>query len=276
MMNWAELFIKEKSISAEEAKQLLGSESFDTYQVVDVRQPKEYEQAHIPGAILIPLSELPDNLSSLDQGAPLIVYCRSGVRSKAACQTLMEAGFDDCFNLDGGILKWQGTEAAGDEEFGLEAFMSGDFSSSFAMAYTMEANLKTFYLSLAEDAAGEAEKKMLFLMAQLEDGHMAKLRNKYHYHPPASKESEEPEGLLEGGIDPAQLRIALAGHLGFGSLENVLHVAMKLEAQAFDLYSRLARKHQDETLRTFFKEMAREEQLHLKQLAKQLDKLLEN
>ena len=276
MMNWTELFTKEKSISADEAKQLLESGSLQNYQVLDVRQPKEYEQSHIPGAILIPLSELPDNLSSLDQDTPLIVYCRSGVRSKAACQTLMEAGFEDCLNMVGGILKWQGAEAAGDEDFGLEAFMSDDFSSSFAMAYTMEANLKTFYLSLADDAGGESEKKMLSHMAQLEDGHMAKLRSKYRHHPPAADGSEEPEGLLEGGIDPAQLRIALAGHLGFGALENVLHLAMKLEAQALDLYSRLARNHQDESLSTFFREMAKEEQLHLKQLAKQLDKLLEN
>ena len=89
-MNWNTLFAKEQTITPAETKHLMGSERFEEYQLLDVRQPKEYEHSHIPGAILIPLSDLTDKLSLLEKKQPVIVYCRSGVRSKAACQIFMQ------------------------------------------------------------------------------------------------------------------------------------------------------------------------------------------
>ena len=273
-MNWNALYSKEQTITPAEAKRLMGSESSREYQLLDVRQPKEYEQSHIPGAILIPLSVLIDNLSLLDKNNPVIVYCRSGVRSKAGCQILVQAGFSDCFNMSGGILKWNGAEATGDEQFGLEYFVKGEFSSAFSMAYQMEFNLKQFYLLISEECSNVAEKKMLYQMAQLEDGHMAKLQSRYKNQYDSSAALEKTAIILEGGIDPDGMRSALAGQLG--SEENVLHLAMKLEAQALDLYSRLAREHNGDEVALFFNEMAHEEQAHLQRLSKQLDKILEN
>ncbi len=273
-MNWNTLFEKEQTITPAETKHLMGSETFADYQLLDVRQPKEYEQSHIPGAILIPLSELTDNLSLLEKKDPVIVYCRSGVRSKAACQILVQSGFTQCFNMVGGILKWQGAEAEGDELFGLDYFVSGNFSSAFAMAYQMELNLKQFYLLLSEDSDTVAEKQMLSQMALFEDGHMAKLQSKYKRQQPLSSPDEIDNGIIEGGIDSADMRSALQGQLG--SAQNVLQLAMKLEAQALDLYSRLARTHKGSEAADFFNEMSLEEQNHLQRLAKQLDKILEN
>ena len=273
-MNWNTLFSKEQTITPAEAKRLMGAGGGNEYQLLDVRQPKEYEQSHIPGAILIPLSDLVDKLSLLDKSNPVIVYCRSGVRSKAGCQILVQAGFSDCFNMSGGLLKWNGAEAIGDEQFGLEYFVNGDFSSTFAMAYQMELNLKQFYLLLSEDCSTDAEKDMLNQMALFEDGHMAKLQSRYKNQYDSSAPLENTAGILEGGIDPDEMRSALAGQLG--SEENVLQLAMKLEAQALDLYSRLAREHKGDEIVLFFNEMAHEEQAHLQRLSKQLDKILEN
>jgi len=273
-MNWNTIFTKEQTITPTEAKRLMGAGEGNEYQLLDVRQPKEYQQAHIPGAILIPLSDLTDNLSLLDRNNPVIVYCRSGVRSTAGCQILLQAGFSDCFNMSGGITKWNGAEAIGDEQFGLEYFVDGDFSSTFSMAYQMELNLKKFYLLLSEDCSSDAEKEMLNQMAQLEDGHMAKLQSRYKNQYDSPPPLEKATGTLEGGIDPGEMRSALAGQLG--SQENVLHLAMKLEAQALDLYSRLAREHKGDEIALFFNEMAHEEQRHLQRLSRQLDKILEN
>jgi rhodanese-related sulfurtransferase/rubrerythrin len=273
-MNWNSLVGKEQTITPAEAKRLMDAEAVDKYQMLDVRQPKEYEQSHIPGATLIPLSDLIYNLSLLDKNNPVIVYCRSGVRSKAGCQILAQAGFSNCFNMSGGILKWNGAEAAGDEQFGLEYFVNGDFSSTFTMAYQMELNLKKFYLLLSEDCSSDAEKEMLSQMALFEDGHMAKLQSRYKNQYDSSAPLEKSPGVLEGGIDPDEMRSALAGQLG--SQENVLQLAMKLEAQALDLYSRLAREHKGDEIALFFNEMAHEEQAHLQRLSKQLDKILEN
>lgn len=73
-MNWLSLFKKNENISAEETRELIDSHPPGTFQILDVRQPKEYEQSHIPGAILIPISELPDRLDELDPTKETIVY----------------------------------------------------------------------------------------------------------------------------------------------------------------------------------------------------------
>ena len=60
--------------SAEKIRKFLKEKSTDEYNLVDVRQPKEYEKEHLPGAKLIPLGELKDRLSEIDPDKPTIVY----------------------------------------------------------------------------------------------------------------------------------------------------------------------------------------------------------
>lgn len=73
-MNWLSLFFKNENISAEETRKLLENSPPDSVQLLDVRQPKEYDQAHIPGAKLIPLSDLPARLKELSPDKEVIVY----------------------------------------------------------------------------------------------------------------------------------------------------------------------------------------------------------
>ena len=76
--------------------------------IVDVREAWEYEEFNI-GAQLIPLGELQMNLDQLEEykDQELILHCRSGARSAAACSYLMGNGFTNVRNLTGGILAWQ-------------------------------------------------------------------------------------------------------------------------------------------------------------------------
>jgi rhodanese-related sulfurtransferase len=60
--------------SAEKTRQFLKQENPDEYNLVDVRQPDEYEQGHLPGAQLIPVGEIPNRLAELDSNKPTIVY----------------------------------------------------------------------------------------------------------------------------------------------------------------------------------------------------------
>jgi rhodanese-related sulfurtransferase len=60
--------------SAEKIRQFLNEKTQDEYNLVDVRQPEEYEQGHLPGARLIPVGELPNRLAELDPNKPTIVY----------------------------------------------------------------------------------------------------------------------------------------------------------------------------------------------------------
>lgn len=75
-------------------------------QLIDVREPWEYEEAHIPGCCLIPMGEVPTRLHEIRRDVPTVVYCRSGVRSGKVVALLREAGFDRALNLKGGILAW--------------------------------------------------------------------------------------------------------------------------------------------------------------------------
>ena len=100
-MEWATLFTKNEDISATKAKEYINTSPQTAVQLVDVRQPKEYQKQHIPGAVLIPLSELKDRTGELTPNLPTIVYCRSGVRSKAGCQVLRDDNFTDVLNMAG-------------------------------------------------------------------------------------------------------------------------------------------------------------------------------
>lgn len=74
--------------------------------LVDVREPSEWADARIPGAIHVPLGELALRLSELPRDRKLILQCRSGNRSLGATELLLRSGFPDVANLEGGILRW--------------------------------------------------------------------------------------------------------------------------------------------------------------------------
>lgn len=90
-----------KTITVEQLD-ALGSTSIT---LVDVREPAEYVEAHVPGAQLRPLAQLPDRASDLPADEPVYVICRSGNRSKAGV-SLLEARGLDAVNVLGGTDGW--------------------------------------------------------------------------------------------------------------------------------------------------------------------------
>ena len=75
-------------------------------QLVDVREPVEWNDGHIPGAIHIPLGDLAGRTNELIKESPVIAVCRSGHRSLAAADELIAQGFTDVASLNGGMLAW--------------------------------------------------------------------------------------------------------------------------------------------------------------------------
>ncbi|MFZ1399274.1 MAG: rhodanese-like domain-containing protein [Candidatus Promineifilaceae bacterium] len=76
--------------------------------VLDVRQPEEYaHDGHIKGARLMPLGTLRHRLSELPKDTPIICVCRSGARSRTACEQLAREGFEDVTNMGGGMIAWK-------------------------------------------------------------------------------------------------------------------------------------------------------------------------
>jgi rhodanese-related sulfurtransferase len=75
--------------------------------VLDVRTPEEYAQdGHIAGSTLIPLQELAQREGELEKDQAIACFCRSGNRSRTACEQLAGAGFTNLVNVDGGIRAW--------------------------------------------------------------------------------------------------------------------------------------------------------------------------
>jgi rhodanese-related sulfurtransferase len=73
-MSVLDYFRPVSTLPAEKVRQFLSEKNRDSYNLIDVRQPKEYEREHLPGAHLIPLGDLPKRLSEFDPGKPTIVY----------------------------------------------------------------------------------------------------------------------------------------------------------------------------------------------------------
>ena len=93
-------------ISGAEAKALMDSES--GYVIIDARTQEEYDQGHIPGAVLIPEYEIADRAEKElpDKNQLILVYCRSGRRSKIAAEELVKLGYTNVKEF-GGIIDWE-------------------------------------------------------------------------------------------------------------------------------------------------------------------------
>ena len=94
-----------ENITAQQAKELMDRE--EGYVILDVRTEEEYAQGHIPGAVLIPDYEIEQKAEHVltDKDQMILVYCRSGRRSKNAAQTLQKLGYTDIREF-GGIIDW--------------------------------------------------------------------------------------------------------------------------------------------------------------------------
>ena len=101
------------NITAEEAKKIMDTES--DYIILDVRTEEEFAQGHIPGAMLIPDYAIREKAETAlpDKDALILVYCRSGRRSKNVAQILAELGYSNIREF-GGIMSWPYETVAGE------------------------------------------------------------------------------------------------------------------------------------------------------------------
>ena len=93
------------NITAEQAKEIMDSQ--EDYIILDVRTQEEYDEGHIPGAIVISHEEITEKAEEMltDKNQLILVYCRSGRRSKIAAEVLAELGYTNIKEF-GGIIDW--------------------------------------------------------------------------------------------------------------------------------------------------------------------------
>lgn len=92
-----------REVSVSEAAKLRDSGAF----ILDVREPDEWNESHIPGATLIPLGELASRVNEVPQDQEVVVVCRSGNRSQQGRDILLAAGFEQVTSMAGGVNQWK-------------------------------------------------------------------------------------------------------------------------------------------------------------------------
>ena len=91
-----------REISVAEAASMRDAGAF----ILDVRQPEEWNEVHIPGATLIPLGELASRVNEVPKDQEVVVVCRSGNRSAQGRDILLQAGFEQVTSMAGGMNQW--------------------------------------------------------------------------------------------------------------------------------------------------------------------------
>jgi len=278
-MRWKQFFTPVKSYNAEEARQFISRTPLSDMTVLDVRQPKEYEVGHIPGATLIPIADLGDRISELDPEKPALVYCAIGGRSRVAAQMLSGKGFRKVINLAGGMRAWNGETAFFGEEKGLDLFTGKESpEETLIIAYGLELGLEEFYVSMADTAQNEAVKELFQKLARIEVNHRDRVFQEYVRI--SNRTVSQEEFVSDLVVPAAEGGMSTEEYIEFfspdrESLEGMIEMAMSIEAQALDLYFRASERAEQRESQKFLSHMADEERTHLRQLGQLMDSVIE-
>ena len=98
-------FTNVKEIDARELAAWIEEKSKD-FRIIDVREPMEIAQGSIPGAEPMPMSSLGSRLAEIGQDKEVVFICRSGARSGQVCAYLAQNGYENVYNLSGGVIGW--------------------------------------------------------------------------------------------------------------------------------------------------------------------------
>ncbi len=261
------------NMSVQQARKFMKEHLEQEYLLIDVRQPNEYTRGHIPGALLLPLSELPARMGELAWDRDLLFYCRSGHRSQAAAIfAANQPGREGraIYNLQGGILAWDGVTAT--HVPNLHAFdVNGPPAQLLFQAMDMERGAERLYLELMKRFQQPILQQLLDVLVRAEEGHA---RVVYRYW---AEEEESPApfelvyrqlkgDILEGGIE-----LVHALNTVEQEAENpcrvVFELALAVEFAAYDLYRNLAQLFAGKNLETTFLAIAQAEKEHMRIVA---------
>jgi rhodanese-related sulfurtransferase/rubrerythrin len=269
------------TMTAEQVREFLDRHDPAYYNLVDVRQPGEYRQEHLPGARLIPVAEIADRLSELDPAKPTITYCASGMRSRAAASVLVTAGFKNVSSMAGGIKAWQGRTAAGHPEAGMSFFTAAAGADELiALASLLEEGSRKFYSALAQMQSTPEAARLFGSLVKAEEHHKETLQALYREFTGREPGPDFPRGLpvaqgpddrMEGNVNVSE---ALAWSQGKGT-RDLLDLSMALETDSYDRYIQMSRAVPGENAKKVFVQLVAEEKEHLARMAELLDSTTE-
>jgi len=269
------------TMTADQVREFLDRHDPADYNLVDVRQPGEYEQGHLPGARLIPVAELTDRLSELDPSKPTITYCALGMRSRAAASVLVTTGFKNVSSIAGGIKAWQGRTASGPLGAGMSFFSAAaGVDELIALAWLLEDGSRKFYLAAAQMKSAPEAAGLFSSLVKAEESHQGTLQVLYREILGREPGPDFPGGLpVAQGIDDrmegnVKVSEALAWAQG-KETRDLLELSMALEIDSYDRYIKMSRTVPGENAKKVFARLVSEEKEHLARMADLLDRSVE-
>ncbi len=270
-----------KTLTSAEFNDYMRNHKEKNYQLIDVRQPAEYEQGHIPGAKLMPLSEVETKLFSLPNDRDLIFYCHNGGRSQWAASLVGESEISakTVYHLWGGMLAWEGRPLTGYPR--VKIFEeNGSIEEMLAAAMNLEKGAWRFYRRAMEVIDEEAVLRILDQVSSAEKAHAMLIYGfwkKFQYSPaPFDRVYNNLDGkILEGGHDLEDVCRRLKDVRRQGCMA-VIEFAMAIEYSAYDLYRTMADRSGSDEARQTFLSIAQAEKAHMRSLTRALDQCPEN
>lgn len=274
-----DFFKRAPSITPEQAREYIQGRRSDEYCLLDVRQPAEYAQGHLPGARLVPMAELAGKLKAMDRERTTIVYCRSGNRSLSAASLLLSAGFREVLNMEGGILRYQGAVASGPPEAGMfcfpETLSPGQLT---AVAWFLEEGTLAFLDAVRKGPlAGSMSGLLVGLMTE-RGRHKERLLSLYSEMTGETPPVDFPRGVIEVPAEKVMVGCVKVSDAvrwaGGKSDRDILELMISLSANACDLYLKLGRAVQAEEARGVFNLLAGEEQRNIERVSAAYERAL--
>jgi len=254
--------------SVEEVRAYLAQNRPGEYNLLDVRQPEEYAEGHLPGSQLIPVGELHQRIDEIDRSRPTVVYCRAGVRGANGAGVLLNAGFDKVWNMAGGILAWEGKVATGAPAAGMWWFEEARETEEYiALAWILEEGARVFYARMADQFVSQDAGDLFKGLAEAEEGHKDRLRKPYTALTGREDDPVSPEDLAVNDRMEGAMSMTKALEWANGKKPgDVLEFSVAMEVNAYDLYLKVAQRLEDQKSRDILIQLAREEKAHLDRL----------
>lgn len=264
-----------QDIGAERLREYMGRHHENEYLLVDVRQPDEYRQGHIPGAVLIPLGQIPERIDELPVDRDIIFYCRSGKRSRGAALFTGSRPYvaGSVFNLVGGILAWERKAVSGAPDLKVFA-LAGTDQEVLLQAMDLERGAERFYTAIRQRYKRISWVDTLAALAGEEEAHARMIYRFWAAGQPdppsfATVYSGLAGDLTEGGYSCAAL-VAMLERQPFEPCRAMLELALTIEYAAYDLCRNLAHRFQGQQLEEVFNTLAEAEKEHMQLAARGL------
>ncbi|MDD2465079.1 MAG: rhodanese-like domain-containing protein [Desulfobulbus sp.] len=264
-----------QDISVDRLHEYMARRQESDYVLIDVRQPDEYAQGHIPGSVLIPLAQVSERLHELPVDKDVVVYCRSGHRSKAAALFIASRPYvaATVFNMVGGILAWNGHLLPAVPN--LKVFdLEGSDQAVLYRAMDVEKGADRFYTALRERYQSVAWAESLTALAGAEEAHAQLIYQQW-----ATGETDPPSfaavyaglagDIVEGGYTCAALLASLEEQ-PLEPCRSTLEMALTVEYSAYDLSRNIAHRFQGGPLEKMFNSIAEAEKEHMRLAAQAL------